>query len=1584
MSEIKILNKSTNKLEPFDIDKIKKIIRFCIEGIADYCDSHFIVEEVKKMVYNGITNDEILESIILAAKSQIEKEPMYNKFVSQVMLKKVYKEVLDIKYYTNEIHDVHIEKFEEYLGKAVYYGLINKSLFMDGLNYTPDDMEIEMTSYDEIFNHKKLANALRTSRDRKFKYVGIQTVYDRYLLHVNGKKIETPQYFFMRVAMGLAINEDNPTDRAIEFYNLISSFDLMPSTPTLFNSGLVRSQMSSCFLLSCGDDLRAIFKLYGDCAQLAKWAGGLGIDFTPIRSTGSLIKGTNGPSSGAIPYTKIMDSICCCVNQCFSGETVIYTNLGPRKIKVVTPGELVLGSDGEYRQINEIMIYEQNSDPMLSIDVRNGFDPIEVTSGHPILSILGSNKCQTIKQVHKQLELGHLKISYNEVSKVKQGDYVGQAIPTEIVDVPEMDLDTCYLYGLMLGDGHFTKDKEFGISINPEQDDIVQFVKKYLSDRNINYWVNERNEKYIQIKWSKGGGSVRCKKTGQMTKTDGTFPFVGPDLYNGDEKKKKTINHKYLHLPKEKTKKILLGLIKSDGSIKGNGQVYFENTSEDLIHTMKYLFLRLEIPLNINTRTRKYNHTGTRVDGTKIKFDNTSTTHIFYMPSVDLFADDFKYNVSKRRWWFVNNGSLFSRVENINQIKPHEYVYDLKVDGVKKYVNSSLSSTNGGKRPGSACAYMETWHYDYMDFLELRKNTGDETRRVKLLNIAAWIPDLFMERVEEDKMWSFFSPDEVPDLHYTYGEKFKKQYLKYEKAGIAGKLRTFKQLSAVTVWRKHLSMLFESSHPWATFKDTFNIRNTIKNVGPILSTNLCCVTGDQLIPTNIGMYTAEELYFNSSHLKNLKVAGLNKVEKSTTMMQPVQYGKCIKLLTKEGYTHSVTLDHKVWVKDKGYVEAQNLSKGDKLILQQISLWPETKCADYEEDISFLIGLITGDGTFTKYSVCVDIWKDKGMTDKCKCIIHDLLNNHPYFECNKINTSSTKKPKWSWNEKADRYRITSAPLKQLLEHYGFTDDKFTIPEFILTDKNNMKSYLEGLYYADGTVQGGEVTTISLCSTKKHFLQQIQIILLNFGAKSSLTKMDDEGWRKLPDGKGEYNKYYCNSKYRLHCTSVRACQILNDITQLGKYRDNIKFLHNLTKDGYEQKMYATFTAFEKLNDQNAYCISMDNDDHLWTCNGFITKNTEISLPTSSSLQEQERQQVCNLASVNLANHMSYDSQHSDIMFDYEKLAKTVKIGIRMLDNVIDLNFYATDETKCTNENDRPVGLGIMGFQDLLYKIGISYDSEGAINTADKIQEFISYYAIDASCELAKEKGKFPSYEGSEWEKGKLPIDTLKELKEYRSEHGKAIDTSFTIDTDTLRKKIKEYGIRNSYLLAIAPTVTISNIVGVTQSIEPMYKNLFVKSNLSGEFTYINEYLVKDLKNLDMWNQDIIDLLKYNDGSIQNIDGIPEQMKRKYLTAFEIEPVNIIKCAAARQKWTDQAISLNLYLDKPDGKKLSDMYMQAWKHGLKSTYYLRIQTSTGMEASTVDVNKFSKRQKWMSDIPEKNTVSCNPEDGVCEVCQ
>ncbi len=798
------------KEEPETSERIDVIAKEACNGL-DGTDSEKIISEANKNLYEGAPEHEVKEALVLSARSLVEVEPNYTFATARILLDSLRSEALSFLEITeNATHEEMSALYPEAL-KA----FVKKGIELELLNS-------ELSNYDLDL----LGKAMIPDNDLLFSYLGIQTLYDRYFIHSNEIRFELPQVFFMRVAMGLALNEENREQRALEFYELLSSFDYMSSTPTLFNAGTMHSQLSSCYLTTVPDDLHGIYGALQDNAMLSKWAGGLGNDWTPVRGMGAHIKGTNGKSQGVVPFLKVVNDTAVAVNQ-------------------------------------------------------------------------------------------------------------------------------------------------------------------------------------------------------------------------------------------------------------------------------------------------------------------------------------------------------------------------------------------GGKRKGAVCAYLETWHLDIEEFVELRKNTGDDRRRTHDMNTANWVPDLFMERVFEGKKWTLFTPNETPELHDLSGEAFREKYEEYEKLAQEGKLKAYKEVEAEELWRKILSMLFETGHPWITFKDACNLRSPQQHTGVIHSSNLC-------------------------------------------------------------------------------------------------------------------------------------------------------------------------------------------------------------------------------------------------------------------------------------------------------------------------------------------------------------------------------TEITLNTSN-----DEIAVCNLGSINIPNHLDVEGN-----LDKEKLEKNVTTAIRMLDNVIDINYYAVPQAENSNFKHRPIGMGIMGFQDALYIKKIPYASEAAVDFADESMELVSYMAINASSDLAKERGSYSSYEGSLWSQGILPLDSIEILEKERGKDYIEVDKTTRLDWDALREKVKTQGMRNSNTMAIAPTATIANITGLTQSIEPTYSNLFVKSNLSGEFTVINMHLVDALKEIDMWDEVMVYDLKNLNGSLESIARVPEDIKKLFATSFEVEPKWLIEAASRRQKWIDQSQSLNLYVSEPNGKKLDVMYRMAWLRGLKTTYYLRSRSATTTEKSTITNMELNavKTEPKTYDQPE----ACSIDDPDCEACQ
>ncbi len=1277
------------------------------------------------------------QALVMSARTLIEREPQYSQVAARLLLDIARREALgflDMAAGVETQADL-AERYADY-----FSAYIKRAADLEHLDQ-------QLSRYDL----KRLGAALRPERDLQFNYLGLQTLYDRYFIHTaNGIRFELPQAFFMRVAMGLAINEIDREERAIEFYELLSSFDFMCSTPTLFNSGTLRPQLSSCFLTTVPDDLDGIYSAIKDNALLSKFAGGLGNDWTRVRGMGAHIKGTNGKSQGVVPFLKVANDTAVAVNQCFAPETTVFTADGPKPIKDVKVGDLVLGQRGRYREVTEHFVYDQKDAPMVQVAVKHAINDLKVTAGHPFWAIQGVPMEQSIERTLSQIEHGRFKPDWIDAGQLARGDYVAQVIPSEVVPVDGISEDDARLYGILLGDGHLTRGYEFGVSGNPSADaGHLQFVRDYLTERGIHFWENQRGETYLQIKWSVGLGLARCATTGQYVGLDQAhLPFTYEDLY--DAQGNKRIARRFSHLPHNQTLALIQGLLETDGGISRGKEIYFTSTSAPLAEGLRYQLLRLGIPCAGQYRERDNAHQGTRSDGSVISFTGTTRAFDLRIPAASQIAGLVGVPALTKQNWFRLGNWIFTRVKSVTAINPVPQVHDLKVEGDETYMTAAALVHNGGKRKGAVCAYLETWHIDIEEFLDLRKNTGDDRRRTHDMNTANWVPDLFMKRVAEDQHWTLFSPNETPDLHDLTGQAFEQAYLGYEARAERGEMKVSKRLKAVDLWRKMLAMLFETGHPWIAFKDPCNLRYTNQHIGVVHSSNLCCIAADQRVVTDRGMLTIGELYALGGQNK---VIGLDGVYSASEMFLPRPNAPMVRIETQEGYTHKVTPDHKVWIKDRGWTEAQDLKPGDKLLIQQIEgLWGQ----QHNPDLSYLMGLIAGDVTFGKHNVFIDIWEnDFGAIDRIQETVHCLLDGNTV-----LRTTSTNKPEFCFDLEHKKARLASAPLRRMLAEQGFTpDSKTQVPELVWKgDRQTAAAYLRGLYQADGHIQSGpEITTLVLASKDLQFIQDIQILWANFGVKASINQMRERELKPMPDGHGGTKEYWSNSLYRLLITSVKGCRIAEEVTQLATNKKSDAAAHhlrNIEKPGYAQKLWATFTRCVELPNEDAYCLTVDSETHAWTVNGLVTKNTEITLHTN----DQEIA-VCNLGSINLAAHVT------DKGLDTQRLRKTVTTAMRMLDNVIDYNFYTVPQARKSNLRHRPVGLGIMGFQDALYKVRIPYASPEAVQFADQSMEYLSYYAIEASSELAAERGRYQSFDGSLWSQGILPIDSIRLLEEGR---------------------------------------------------------------------------------------------------------------------------------------------------------------------------------------------------------------------------
>lgn len=1151
---------------------------------------------IERSMIDNMSESDIVSVILMEARPLIETNPVYSDFAANVLHHWASEQT---SAHLNELLNMDATAQEE--THSIFLRSITAGVQLGLYNCNPF----------ELFDVLALSQVVEAAQDEYpiNDYLGFQTLYDRYFLKYRDYLLEDYYTFYMRVAMGQAMNEHNgATKAAIDFFKVYMRKDYSSSTPTLFNSMLKNSQMSSCYLTTIPDDLAGIYDGIKDNALLSKFAGGLGNDWTPVRGLGSWIKGTNGKSQGVIPFLKVANDTAVAVNQCFASSAMVTTSAGPKPIKQIRPGDLVLTHSGKFRQVLEALKYNQPADDkVVKIKTRFGIALGDtVTAGHPFkVYVPAEGKGTRASTVWK------------EAKDLQEGDFIVIPVPKE-----------------------------------------------------------KHSKKLTKIEFS-------------------VDAMPNPDFYGAQD---------------EYVLKYLTKAFKAIGGNHVTDGYYFKAPYSELAVCLQQLLLCIGVPSTIR----------------HFRKEGVSEQRVYFAPREKAVAivgnsPDLKFIPA----WKTFKGDILNKVLSVTETKSPKYVYDLKVEGDESYVVSLGLAHNGGKRKGAVCAYLETWHLDIEEFLELRKNTGDDRRRTHDMNTANWIPDLFMERLfTPDSTWTLFSPNDTLDLHDLYGRAFKQRYEEYEAMVAAGEFKgPYRQVRTIELWRKMLGMVFETGHPWITFKDPCNLRSPQQHVGVVHSSNLC------VAPETL-------------------------------------------LMTKAGE-----------------VEIHTLAG------QEVEFW------NGEE---WTIGPVAKTGENQK-------------------LLKVAVSNGKYLEC-------TEYHKWYIHEESDISEVRTTELKV-----------------------------------------GDLLETGIA----------------------------------PDG-----------------SSLAGMTILYIIDE-GRYSDT-------------------------------YCCT-DPKRHKAMFNGIITGQcTEITLNTKAA----DEIAVCNLGSINIANHINATMPHG---IDYIKLRKTVHTAVRMLDNVIDVNFYPVPAARNANMRHRPIGLGVMGLQDALYKLGFPYDSQEAIMFSDVFMEQLSYYAIEASADLAKEKGPYESFEGSLWSQGILPIDSIKILKESRDvectmDEGKHSIGVSGLDWELLRTKVM-IGMRNSNLMAIAPTATISNIFGVTQSIEPTYQNLYVKSNLSGEFTIINSHLFNALSELGLWNQEMVDYLKVNEGSVQQHPLVPDYIKAIFRTAFEVNPIAAIEAASRRQKWIDQAQSLNLYIMGANGKLLDMVYKKAWTSGLKTTYYLRALAATTTEKSTVTSGALNK---------------------------
>lgn len=810
------VRKRNGALEPVNLNKIvNSLERVC--GDLAGVDIYRIASKTVGGLVDGVSTRELDCLSIRTAKDLIHEEPVYSRLAARILANVISKEVGG--------QDIH--SFSQAIDLGFHQELIG-----------------EATHRLVLSNRRKLNAAIRHERDWLLEYHGIQTLYDRYLLkhrtliaaEDGGRQqravIETPQYFFMRVACGLA----NSAAEAIELYNIMSALEYMPSTPTLFNSGTTRSQMSSCYLApSPLDSLEDLYKRYSDIAKLSKFAGGIGVAMSNVRGREAPIKGTNGRSNGVVPWLHTLSSSVAAVNQCLHPQTQVFTIDGLKPISTIEAGkDRVLGISGYYRPVEEVLRYTATTERSVAITVRHGSQPIPLTIGHPIYALPGVKIGLDHTWIMRALDDGRLMPSWVEAGELNVGDYIGTPVPKMIEPVVDFGANEAYFYGLMLGNGHISRKSncnsaEGGFSYNPSTDaDDGAWVETYLTARGVHTWLYERDNHYAQIKWTISAAT----------------PFSYDDLYDVDGRKR--IAARFNHLPHDITVRLIEGLIATDGCISRGTEITFTNVSAPLIEGLRYQLIRLSVMSGMQTRHRSGNRILVREDGSESELCYDNDYSDVRVPAFPELAEALDIPAVTKRHWLSYGGMVWSRVKKVETIETPAEVYDLRVEFDETYTVLGGLVHNGGKRKGAACAYLEPHHPDIMQFLELRDQTGEKEARAYNLNLANWIPDLFMRRVRDDALWSLFDPTVAPDLTDLYGEDYEARYLELE-----AEQRFAAQLPARKIYARMMRTLAETGNGWMCFKDTANRRGNQVGEGGMIHLSNLCFAPDTLVRARI-------------------------------------------------------------------------------------------------------------------------------------------------------------------------------------------------------------------------------------------------------------------------------------------------------------------------------------------------------------------------------------------------------------------------------------------------------------------------------------------------------------------------------------------------------------------------------------------------------------------------------------------------------------------------------------------------------------------------------------------------------------
>ena len=1472
-TEMKVI-KRNGKTENVSFDKILRRLKKIGKDNNIKINFTALAIRIIDQLYNKIPTTKIDELTAEQCASMVSILPEYDTLALHIIVSNHHKN-------TNTLFSATMEElyqFRDFHGK--HYPLLSDT-FIETVRRHADELD-GMCDY---------------SRDYLLSYFGFKTLEKSYLMHINRRIVERPQHMWLRVAVGL---HGDDMENVRKTYHLMSQKKFTHATPTLFNSGTPRPQLSSCFLLAMDEDsIDCIYDTITECAHISKWSGGIGVACSKIRAKGSIIRGTNGRSNGIVPMLRVFNSTCLYIDQCVLPETYIYTTDGPVQMQHCIAGQTqILNLTGKMETIEKVLEHSYEGE-MIVINSDAFMDDFRVTPEHPICIVSNGGGDAEDK-------IGNIAYEWVEAKNLCPGDKIIYRMPldvaTEAVPTPPFDvtLSDAFVYGLLLADGGsmLNTDIYTQVSFYKKYDYINDFMKKYLENNCIEYEIIE--EPYPVKEWT--SLSFRWKKSVDL-------PFRYSDLY--DNRGVKRIHPRWFKMPNDYLCEIMRGVLMSYGIVTlpfimndGGGELFFDNSSRELVEGIRYICLRMGILAGGYTLdTNDLENSEEKSD-----FINSAPTYVIKIPKTkkicELVLDD-KYIVSSMSRCADENGIILA---SILEMKTENYsgtLYDLQMKNEHNYTTQyGIVHNGGGKRNGSFAIYLEPWHADVEDFLQMRKNQGDENLKARDLFYAIWMPDLFMRRVKENGQWTLMCPDECPGLCDVYGTEFEELYMRYEREH-----RGRKTVKARDLWFQILDAQMETGTPYIVYKDSVNHKSNQKNIGTIKSSNLCVAPETQIL-TDYGYKEIQTLWGEKVNVWNGEEFSEVEIAKTGENQE------LIEVHTDDGCVLNCTPYHKFYIQ-RGFargsietIQASELKIGDKL----------KKCSfpiingDKEMLYPYTHGFFCGDGTYNPTTPS-----------------HAEPQN---FEKYYVPLNHTIKDKIEWFSgycDADGCISVNGTNKQL-QVSSINKD------FLM----NVKLMLQ------------------TCGVNPKIMHEKR------KSNSKFCGAVREGGEKLPDGRGGYAYFDTKPVYKLLVTSYDLFNLIKigfspkrlDISDIKSL--NIEILRSSEQSVERSKIEAAPQNFEFVKIKKIV-ISGRRDDtycfneplrHAGIFNGILTSQcSEITLFTS-----KEETAVCNLASIVLPSFVVAPSGETPAYFNYAELHEVAKTVTYNLNRVIDVNFYPNEKTRRSNMRHRPIGIGVQGLADVFMMMNLPFASDYAKVLNKNIFETIYHAAVESSMEIARKDGPYETFEGSPASQGIFQFDMWNATSTTATENTiETLQTEPRYDWDTLRGDVMRHGLRNSMLLAPMPTASTSQIMGYNECFEPITSNIYSRRTLAGEFIVANKYLMHDLIALGLWSEDVKNNIIANKGSVQQIVNIPAEIREKYKTVWELSMKSLIDMAADRGKYICQSQSLNLWIETPSYSNLTAMHFYAFEKGLKTgIYYLRRRAAHQAQQFTIAPQK------------------------------